>query len=320
MFRPWARSERYRKRIHRNAQAASYVTWRVPNRSLLTMLVACCALPLVAYAADESFDSNGVKIRYVTEGAGEPVVLLHGWMSDSTMWGRDASGNTKLSPLDGFQLIAMDCRGHGKSDKLYDPAKYGVEMAEDVVRLLDHLKIKKAHLIGYSMGAFIAGKVAASHPERLLSIIYGGQAPLLIGESGSREIDVFARAVDEGKGLGPYIIEVSPPDKKPTLEAANAVANLMYAGKDVKAWAAAGRSFNGLEVRAEDLRKCKVSTLFIYGSKESQSTKTRVASLLKELGGGELKIVEGGDHMTTLAKPEFGTTIVEFLKAHKGRS
>jgi pimeloyl-ACP methyl ester carboxylesterase len=171
-------------------------------RSLLgTMAIASCLLPSLGYAADEFFDSKGVKIHYVTAGKGEAVVLIHGWMSDSTMWGRDSSGNAKPNTLEGFQSIVIDCRAHGKSDKPHDPKKYGVEMANDVVRLLDHLKIKKAHLIGYSMGAFIAGKVAAMHPGRVLSVIYGGQAPLLAGtkSTGPSEVDIFAKAVDEGK-------------------------------------------------------------------------------------------------------------------------
>ena len=73
--------------------------------------------------------------------------------------GPGPSGNTRLdtSGTNGFQLIALDCRGHGKSDKPHDPAEYGPEMAADVVRLLDHLRIEKAHLLGYSSGAFIAG-------------------------------------------------------------------------------------------------------------------------------------------------------------------
>src|SRR5262245_48447266 len=105
--------------------------------SLLTLLVLCCLTPRPAWAEEGTFDSNGVKIRYVTEGKGEAVVLIHGWMGDCSSWGRDRSGNAKLKEVDGFQLIALDCRGHGKSDKPRDPTKYGPEMAEDVVRLLD---------------------------------------------------------------------------------------------------------------------------------------------------------------------------------------
>src|SRR3954469_11012898 len=150
-------------------------------RTLRTALLVCGLGVGPVDAADEVFDSNGVKIRYVTEGTGEPVVLIHGWMGDSSTWGRDRSGNTKLKGVDGFRLIALDCRGHGKSDKPHDADQYGPEMAADVVRLLDHLKVEKAHLVGYSSGAFIAGKVAATHPERVLSVVYGGQAPLVAG-------------------------------------------------------------------------------------------------------------------------------------------
>ena len=290
-------------------------------KSLLTMFFACFAMLRLAHATDDYFDSNGVKIRYVTAGQGEAVVLIHGWMGDSTMWGRDASGNTKLDAPNGFQVIAMDCRGHGKSDKPHDSAKYGVEMAEDVVRLLDHLKIKKAHLIGYSMGAFIAGNVAAKHPDRVLSVVYGGQAPLLKGApsgSGSNEVEVFAKAVDEGKGLGSYLLAVMPPDKpKLTLEQANNITERMYAGKDVKAWAVAGLSLGALRVAPEDLRKCKAPTLFIYGGNESATVKDGVVAARKILADSEVKVVEGGDHITTLGKPEFGATIVKFLLAHR---
>ncbi len=291
-------------------------------RFLLTMLVVGCLTPRLAGADDGVFNSNGVKIRYVTEGQGVPVVLIHGWMADSSMWGRDRSGNTKLdaSGANGFQLIALDCRGHGQSDKPHDPKMYGPEMAADVVRLLDHLKIQKAYLVGYSSGAFIAGKVAATHPERVLGIVYAGQAPLVAGTKApsSSEVEVFAKAVDEGKDLGSYIIAVTPPGKpKPTEALASGIAKFMFAGKDVKAFAAAGRSFPKLEVTRKQLRKCKAPVLFIHGGNESDYVKERVAAVRKLLGRGELKIVAGGDHMTTLTKPEFASAIMEFLRSGK---
>src|SRR5208282_1322320 len=77
----------------------------------------------------------------------------------------------------GHRVIAYDSRGHGKSGKPHDPKAYGVQMIEDPVRLLDHLKIKKAHVIGYSMGAMIAAKLLAAHPDRLLTVTLGGAGP-----------------------------------------------------------------------------------------------------------------------------------------------
>lgn len=288
-------------------------------------LASFCLLSAFAFvwATEATFDSKGVKIRYVTEGTGEAVVLIHGWMADSSMWGRDSKGNTKLdASTPGFQVIALDCRGHGQSDKLYDPKQYGKQMAEDVVRLLDHLKIKRAHLIGYSMGAFIAGNITANHPSRVLSVIYGGQVPLVKGapSSGSRETEVFAKAVEEDKGLGSYILEVIPKDRpQPTLDQANAMAKFMFNGKDVKALAAAGLSFDNLEVTTRALTKCKAPALFMYGSKESDHLKARVADLQKLLPGSQVKVIEGADHMTALINPVFGQTILDFLEANKAK-
>ena len=285
-------------------------------QSLITLLVACCCLvPRTADAADGVFDSDGVKIRYVTAGKGEAVVLIHGWMSDSGMWGPlDTNPASKE-----FQLIALDLRGHGKSDKPHDAAGYDAEVAEDVVRLLDHLKIDKAHLVGYSSGSFVAGKVAAAHPDRVRSVVFGGQAPV-IGEpkdSDFSECELFAKLVDEGKDLGAYIRAVSPEGSKPTEAQAKAVAQFAYAGKDVKAFAAAGRGYRKLAVTAEELKRCTAPMLFIHGGDESDHVKNKVAAARKALGRGELKVIDGGNHMTTLANPAFGDSIKTFLRHGK---
>ncbi len=323
-----------------------------------TLLPAVLALTFLSHHVsqpiDDFFDSNGVKIRYVSAGEGQPVVLIHGWMSDSSMWGRDPAGNTKLDAAftPGFRLIAIDCRGHGKSDKPHDPAQYGPAMAEDIVRLLDHLKIEKAHLVGYSSGTFLAGHVAANHPERVLSIVYAAQAPIIEASpkpdpsatnapkthtpakkieapkasdpittreppkpADAAEVEVFAKAVEDGRDLGEYIIAVSPPHKpKPTEAQAKAIAHFMFASKDVKALAAAGRGFKHLGVPIERLKNCDVPTLFIHGQNEGEQVKSRVAAVRELLGRGELLIIEDADHLTTLSKPEFGAAIRDFLR------
>ncbi len=285
---------------------------------LLSVFMVFCLAPLHVHAADELFDSSGVKIRYITAGKGEPVVLIHGWMADATMWG---SLDTNPAAKE-YQLIAVDLRGHGKSDKPHEVEKYGPEMAEDVVRLLDHLKLPKAHLIGYSMGAIVAGKVAATHPDRVSTIVFGGQAPILTGKpkEDAREVAVFAKAVEEGKGLGAYIIEVMPDDKPPLTEAqANATAAFLYGGKDVKAFAAVGLGIKNLDVTEEQLKNCQAPMLFIHGSREANSTKNRAAAIKKLLGRGEITVIEDADHMTTLTKPEFAETINKFLRANKAK-
>src|SRR5437764_612909 len=101
-------------------------------------------------AKPQSFDSRGVKIHYTVEGQGAPVVLIHGLHSSADINWR-VPGTIKTLAAH-YRVIAFDVRGHGHSDKPDKDDAYGVEMAEDVVRLMDHLKIDKAHIVGYSMG------------------------------------------------------------------------------------------------------------------------------------------------------------------------
>ena len=114
------------------------------------------------------FDSSGVDLYYTVSGSGEPVVLLHGFAVQSDLNWR-LPGVTRALARD-FQVIALDLRGHGRSGKPYEPEQYGLEMAKDVVRLLDHLGIERAHVVGYSLGGFIALKLAMLHPERIISL------------------------------------------------------------------------------------------------------------------------------------------------------
>jgi pimeloyl-ACP methyl ester carboxylesterase len=85
----------------------------------------------------------------------------------------------------------------------------------------------------------------------------------------------------------------------------------------VKALAAAGRGIKDLDVTGDQLKKCKAPILFIHGSNEAASTKERAAAITKLLGRGEIKVIEGADHMTTLANPEFGKTVEAFLRANR---
>src|SRR5665648_495242 len=122
----------------------------------------------------QSFDSGGVRIAYRDEGEGEPILLIHGFASNAaTNWADP--GWISLLVQSGRRVIAYDNRGHGLSEKLYDPSLYSAtSMAEDALRLLDHLGIERADVLGYSMGARIAAFLVLRHPERVRSVILGG--------------------------------------------------------------------------------------------------------------------------------------------------
>ncbi len=120
-----------------------------------------------------SFDSNGVSIHFEDRGDGEPVVLVHGFGSRAEHnWGITGWYKT-LAP--NYRVVALDCRGHGASDKPHDVKAYGgTSMEDDVMRMMDHLGLERALLMGYSMGARISMGLLARHPERLRAVVLGG--------------------------------------------------------------------------------------------------------------------------------------------------
>jgi pimeloyl-ACP methyl ester carboxylesterase len=143
---------------------------------LVTVLVFASVLicRYVSSAALESdfFDARGVKIHYLIEGTGEPVVLIHGLDSSAAInW--EMPGTIDALAKDHL-VVALDLPGYGQSDKPVEASAYGRQWVEDVILLLDHLKIEKAHIVGYSMGGMVALKLIAEHPDRVLSGTLGG--------------------------------------------------------------------------------------------------------------------------------------------------
>ena len=144
-------------------------------RTLIAAIGFLAAVPSSAQVPqDRSFDSNGVRIRYVEQGAGEPVMLIHGYTrSVESNW--IESGVFEGLAKD-HRIIAFDLRGHGKSEKPHDPGSYGGETVQDAIRLLDHLGIRRAHFVGYSLGAIITAKLLTTNPERFITATLGGHA------------------------------------------------------------------------------------------------------------------------------------------------
>ena len=124
-----------------------------------------------------SFSSSGVRIAYVDipcDGANTPIVLVHGFASSHMVNWQNTNWVRTLGEA-GFRVIALDNRGHGQSEKLYDPEAYSSdEMARDVLNLLDHLDIGEADVMGYSMGARVTAHLALMAPDRVRSALLGG--------------------------------------------------------------------------------------------------------------------------------------------------
>jgi pimeloyl-ACP methyl ester carboxylesterase len=289
-------------------------------RYAATLALTVLLLP-AARAQEKTFDSGGVRLAYLDQGEGEAVVLLHGFtLSAEEMWTRMPLAEAQFLPaLKGYRVLALDQRGHGKSGKPHDPKLYGTEMAEDVVRLLDHAKVKKAHVVGYSMGAFVAGKLLVTHPDRLLSVTFGGGGPLFQPPPAFADtIAATADSLEKGKGIGPLVVALTPDgEEKPTLEQASAFSSLLLGKKDQKALAAVLRGQPGWQVTEAELRANKVPVQFVYGSREVQGLKDIIAGTRRVLPRSGVVVVEKGDHGSSFTAPEFRRAVVDFLRANK---
>ena len=122
----------------------------------------------------QRFAHDGVDIAFLDEGAGAPIVLVHGFASTAQVNWRHPGWVGTLTGA-GRRVIALDNRGHGGSSTLSDPAAYhSAVMADDVRALLDHLDLERADVMGYSLGSRMAAVLARQAPQRLRSAIFGG--------------------------------------------------------------------------------------------------------------------------------------------------
>jgi pimeloyl-ACP methyl ester carboxylesterase len=164
-------------------------------------LLAALALVIASTAAvgleDKYFDSAGVNIHYVEQGAAEPVILLRGFTGTIEKAWIDRGIFAELAKT--YRVIAFDSRGHGKSDKPHDRAQYGREMGQDIIRLMDYLKLPKAHIMGWAMGARITAQQVTKNPERFLTVILGGSTGRIgWSDEDQKLVNVLSADLDRG--------------------------------------------------------------------------------------------------------------------------
>jgi pimeloyl-ACP methyl ester carboxylesterase len=146
-----------------------------------------------------SFTHDGVKIAYDDlEPAGPPertVVLIHGF-SSNRVEGWKRTGWYAAFERRHMRVIALDQRGHGESEKLYEPDAYQREkLAGDVLAVMDHLGVRRADVFGYSMGTRTALQLAMTAPDRVTNLILGGIGEKLLQPSPEDRSTVMADAM-----------------------------------------------------------------------------------------------------------------------------
>ncbi|MBX9787965.1 MAG: alpha/beta hydrolase [Pirellulales bacterium] len=264
---------------------------------------------------DQFFDSDGVKIHYIEQGAGEPVLLIHGFTANIQLQWVAPGVFPRLAKE--FRVIALDNRGHGRSGKPHDAAEYGVKMVEDSIRLLDHLKIERAHVVGYSMGGFITNKLLSLHPERVITATLGGAGWSREGDKRFEIMDQLADSLDAGTGIAPLLKFLTPEGAPPLSEEQIKTYNQMVLLlNDPKALAAAVRGMKGLMIPEEKLLANTRPVLALIGSKDP--LKAGVDELEKvKMPQLTVEVIDGADHMDAFGRPEFIEGLEKFLDANR---
>ncbi len=244
-----------------------------------------------------SFKHGEVEIAFLDEGAGEPIVLVHGFASTKEVNWVNPGWVATLTGA-GRRAIALDNRGHGASSKLYEPSAYhSATMTEDVRALLDHLSIERADVMGYSMGARIAALLAVNHPERVRSVVLGGLGIRLVKGVGLSE--TIADAL-EARSLA----DVSDPTDRSFRSFAEQTKS------DLKALAACMRGSRQTLSR-EQVAGIRVPVLVAVG------TEDKVAGSAQELAalipGARALDIPNRDHMLTVGDKVFKAGVLDFL-------
>ncbi len=234
---------------------------------------------------------DGVKIWYGESGRGEPVILLHGGLGNSSYWGNQVPALAKR-----YRVVVIDSRGHGRSTHSEQPYSYEL-MAADVVAVMKHLKIEKAAIVGWSDGAILGLELAIHHPERVSGVFaFGANSdPSGVREDGLQS-PVFsaylARAEREYAA-----ISSTPTQYKAFLDDIS------------KMWATEPK------ITREQLNRIRVPTWIVDGDRDEIIRRENTEFMASEIPGAGLLLLPEVSHFAPLQDPApFNSSVLRFLE------
>ncbi|MFV2195149.1 alpha/beta fold hydrolase [Nocardiopsis sp. LOL_012] len=250
--------------------------------------------------------ADGTRIRYDSLGKGEPLLLVHGQSLDRTMWDGVAE-----ELADRYRVVRVDLRGTGESDAPVEaPYSTGL-LAGDVLAVLDHAGLGRAHVYGFSMGGRVAQVLAATAPERVGALVLGATAP-----GGAREAErpaEAARALRQGAGSGftgllytpgwaaehPEAVAVMVPRNPPRARRRHYEASLAHDAWDL-------------------LPRIQAPTLVLHGGDDPLTPVVNARLLADRIPGARLRVFPGARHgYLHEARAEATGAVLAFLAGHR---
>jgi pimeloyl-ACP methyl ester carboxylesterase len=253
---------------------------------------------------------NGININYQVEGQGEPLVLIMGLGAPLSSWKYNIPFLKKY-----FQVVYFDNRGIGKTDKPQGP--YTIRMmADDTIGLMDYLNIKKANILGFSMGGVIALEITTGHPDRIMKLILNSTSACIDeNNGGTREIfEAFKLPLRKASVRG-LSLSLNDPLKR-----------MMYLPLvKMNSWFLKDSDLAGLQGQADavtnysyldKLPSLKIPTLVITGTKDHNVKPTSSETLAKNIPGAKLVKIDNGSHMICAEMSKrYNEEVYNFLKS-----
>lgn len=290
-----------------------------PTYFLFSLLLLGVSTMTAATRKGYVTSSDGAQIYYEERGKGEPLILLHGHSLDTRMWDKQFKAFAKK-----YHVVRFDFRGYGRSSSQRED--FQLTHLGDLLTVMDSLHIDKAHIVGLSMGAFVASDMLAVAPERMLSCVLasggmktykGPSEPMDEAEKAKRYKEIAAlkeKGVDRMKAEWLEALIASGGSNRESMrKPLKKMIDHWTAWQPLHLEPRVIVAKDGLERFKRGL--CQVPTLFLVGGAELKGKEPSRPWMMEYLPHSELQVVPDSGHMMNMEQPEaFNLTVLTFLQ------
>jgi len=255
---------------------------------------------------------DDIQMAYTDTGMGRPVVLIHGYPFNRSLWSEQVSALSNS-----YRVIVPDLRGMGETDASAGPATMN-QMAQDVARLMDHLEIPRAAVGGLSMGGYVTLAFYKQFPSRVRALVLADtRAQADTEESKQTRAQQAEKALAEGMAgiadaMLPKLLTPETVSKRP--EIVKRVRDMMLKTKPEGA-AAALHGMAQREDLTQLLARISVPALIIVGAEDAITPVTDSEKMNQAISGSRLVVLENAGHVSNLERTEqFNDALLDFLR------
>jgi pimeloyl-ACP methyl ester carboxylesterase len=261
--------------------------------------MTCARLRMMLFMSKFAQGNDGIRLAYEDVGDGAPVVLVHGFASDRVQNWRAPGWYEALTGA-GYRVVALDCRGHGESDKPHDPESYGDRMVDDVVAVMTAAGVSKADIMGYSMGGMLTMGLLMRRPDLVRRAVVAG-----VGETYFRDAPTRRIAIADALAAPDPAALTDPIQKQFRLFAGQK-------GKDLAALAACMRKARTV-YPPERLAAWTGPLLVVCG--ETDVLTGKPDGLAAAFPAGHAVTIAKRDHMTAVGDRLYKQAVLDFLES-----